>query len=133
MEHNVKCIWKGEQNFEADLNERFMLNISGEGNGFRPKKLMLAGLLGCTGIDVASLLKKMRAEPEKFEMEVNASLTEEHPKVYDKVHVTYKFYGANLDHDKIEKAVEMSSEKYCGVSAMFRKFAEYSHEIQYHN
>ena len=113
--------------FDIDAAEA----VGGTNKGLRPKALMLTSLAGCSGIDVASLLKKMRAEVEGMEIDVSAKLTEEHPKYYNKVYVTYRFYGKDFKKDKIEKAVNLSIEKYCGVMEMFRKFAEIHTEILY--
>ena len=132
MDHIVNAEWTGGMNFEANFGDKNKpLHMSGEEIGYGPKKLMLSAVIGCTGLDVASLLKKMRAEPDSFKMEVKANLTDEHPKIYDKVHLTYKFSGSDLKKDKIEKAVGLSIDTYCGVSAMFEKFADFTHEIQY--
>ncbi|MDZ7612597.1 MAG: OsmC family protein [Flavobacteriaceae bacterium] len=103
----------------------------GSGQGLRPKALMLTALAGCTGLDVVSLFKKMRIEVEGIEIDVQADLTEEHPTYYNKVKVIYKFYGKDFENEKIEKAVKLSQEKYCGVSEMFRRFSELSYEILY--
>ena len=88
-------------------------------------------MAGCTAMDVASLLKKMRAEVDDFKIEVEANLTDEHPKYYDKVHVIYRFYGSNFKKDKIEKSVNLSVDRYCGVMEMFRQFSKLTTEIQY--
>ncbi len=82
-------------------------------------------------MDVVSLLKKMRAEVDKFEIDVTGELTDVHPKYYHKVHVEYRFYGKDFKKDKIEKSVNLSQDRYCGVSEMFRQFAELTHEIKY--
>ena len=103
----------------------------GSGQGLRPKALMLTALAGCTGLDVTSLFKKMRIEVEGIEIDVQAELTEEQPTYYNKVNVIYKFYGKAFEKEKIEKAVKLSQDKYCGVSEMFRKFSELSYEIKY--
>ncbi|MFM7894374.1 MAG: OsmC family protein, partial [Flavobacterium sp.] len=105
----------------------------GEGKGLRPKALMLSALAGCTGLDVASLMEKMKLEVTDFKIETSGELTEEHPKTYHKVKVDYHFYGNNLDEKKLEKAVNLSVEKYCGVMEMFRQFAKVEIEIFYHN
>ena len=105
--------------------------VGGQGKGLRPKAMMLTSLAGCTAMDVASLLKKMRAEVANFKIEVEANLTDEHPKTYDKVHVIYKFFGSDFKKDKIEKSVNLSVERYCGVFEMFRQFSDISHEIVY--
>lgn len=103
----------------------------GSGQGLRPKALMLTALAGCTGLDVTSLFKKMRIVVEGIEIDVQAELTEVQPTYYDKVKVIYKFYGKDFEKEKIEKAVKLSQDKYCGVSEMFRKFSELSYEILY--
>lgn len=105
----------------------------GEGKGFRPKALMLSGLAGCSGLDVASLIKKMKLDVETFRIETIANLTDEHPKYYDKVVVEYHFHGSNLNEDKLRKAVDLSVEKYCGVMEMFRRFAEMETKIVFHH
>jgi putative redox protein len=94
--------------------------------------LMLSSLAGCTGLDVVSLLVKMRAEVEDFKMVVTGELTDEHPKIYHKVHIEYHFYGSDLKEDKITKAVNLSVERYCGVMEMFRQFATVTTEVQLH-
>jgi putative redox protein len=132
----VKTTWKGKMQFES-TNEGGNLNIDaneevgGEGKGYRPKSLMLTALAGCSGLDIVSLLKKMRAEVKDFNIDVEGELTEEHPKYYHKVKMTFKFYGKDFKKDKIEKAVKLSEERYCGVMAMFKKFAEVKTAIQY--
>ncbi len=136
MINKVQTTWKGNMQFEStnpggnlmiDANEE----VGGQDNGHRPKALMLSSLAGCSGLDVASLLKKMRAEVDEFTIDVEANLTDEHPKFYDKVKVIYNFYGSEFKKDKIEKSVKLSVERYCGVMEMFRKFAKVTIEIQY--
>jgi putative redox protein len=104
-------------------------DVGGTEKGPRPKPLTLAALGGCTGMDVVSILEKMRVPLESFVMKIEAEQTEEHPKVYNKIHIIYTFKGKDLPLDKLEKAVNLSQEKYCGVSAMLRKTAEVTYEI----
>lgn len=82
-------------------------------------------------MDVVSLLAKMRVNFDAFDIDVSGELTEEHPKYYHKIHVIYRFRGEQIDRGKVEKAVALSQEKYCGVSAMLRKAADLSYEIVY--
>jgi len=103
--------------------------VGGENKGPQPKPFMLAALGGCTAMDVISILKKMRVDLDNFEVRVEGDLTEEHPKHYDKMKVIYEFTGKNLPKAKIEKAVNLSEERYCGVSASYRKAMELSSEI----
>lgn len=134
MSNKVDVTWTGDMSFEADVNG-FKLaldadeKVGGQNKGPRPKPLTLASLGGCTGMDVISILKKMRVEPSWFNVEVDGELTEEHPKYYHKIHLTYSFKGANLDREKLEKAVNLSQERYCGVSELLRKGAAITSEI----
>lgn len=126
--------WKGEMSFEAEVNgHNFMIDadeaVGGKDRGPRPKPLMLSALAGCTAMDVISILKKMRVTPDEFNVDVEANNTEEHPKHYDAFTIYYKFKGKDLPKDKIEKAVSLSQERYCGVSYMLAKAAEIKHEI----
>jgi putative redox protein len=136
MINTITTTWKGNMQFES-TNEggNLMIDankeVGGEGKGYRPKALMLSALAGCSGLDVVSLLKKMRAEVDQFVIDIEANLTDEHPKYYDKVTMIFKFYGENLKKDKIEKSVKLSKERYCGVMEMFRQFADVKVEIQY--
>jgi len=85
--------------------------------------LMLSSLAGCSGLDVVSLAKKMKLDLDGFRIETKATLTDEHPRTYDRVWVSYHFEGPNLNEDKLKRCVELSVEKYCGVMEMFRQFA----------
>ncbi len=99
-------------------------SVGGDDSGARPKKLLLAGLAGCTGMDVVSILDKMKVSFDSFEIITDAVQTEDHPKVYEKITVTYVFSGKDLPEDKLRRAIELSQDKYCGVSAMLRKSSE---------
>ncbi len=121
--------------FESEINgHKIKLDASpevgGENKGVRPKPLMLLSLAGCTAMDVISMLKKMRVEPDDFNVTVEADMTEEHPKHYNKMHVIYTFKGKDIPKEKVEKAVGLSEEKYCGVSAVYRKAMEVTSEIR---
>lgn len=134
MSHKVECTWIENMVFDANLDGHHVImdaspEVGGENKGARPKPLLLASLAGCTGIDVVSILKKMRIELEGFRMEIDATLTEEDPKIYDKIMLTYYFKGRNLPLDKLEKAVHLSEEKYCGVSAMLKKAGLIEYQI----
>ncbi len=136
MTQTIKTQWEGNMLFNADtLGGNFKIDAAeesgGQGLGLRPKALMLSSLAGCTGMDIVSLLKKMRAEVDDLEINVSGELTDEHPKFYNKVSLEYIFYGTDLKKDKIEKAIELSAEKYCGVMEMFRQFAEINTVIKY--
>lgn len=122
--------------FDTEVNgHHFMMDSSltndGEDTGPRPKPLMLAALAGCTGMDVVSLLKKMRQDIEFFNVKVEGDTDDQHPNPFVKMHIIYEFRGKDLDIEKIEKAISLSMERYCGVSAVYRKAqVELSHEIR---
>ncbi len=103
----------------------------GNNTGPRPKGLMLVSLAGCTGVDVVMILNKMRVEFSEFSIDVDAELTETEPKVYLSVKLIYKIKVTKEDEPKVEKAVDLSQNKYCGVSAMFRSFAKLETEISF--
>lgn len=134
MKTKTDVKWTGGMSFEATLGEHKIIidadeKVGGENKGAKPKPLMLVALAGCTGMDVVSILKKMKVELEGFNVDVEANLTEEHPKYFDKFFIHYTFKGKNLAIAKLEKAVNLSQEKYCGVSEMYRQFAKIEHKI----
>ena len=105
-------------------------SVGGEDYGPRPKPLMLSSLAGCTGMDVASILGKMQVPYDSFKLEIEGDLAEEHPKTYTAVRVRYIFTGDELDRGKIEKAINLSLDRYCGVAATLQKAgAEVNYEI----
>lgn len=135
MKHNLVAEWKGNMAFETEVSGHKLImdapqEVGGEDLGPRPKILMLSALAGCTGMDVVSILKKMRVELDDLKIKVEGSLTDEHPKQYNKIHVIYEFKGKNLPLAKLEKAVKLSEESYCGVGAVYRKVMEYSSEVK---
>lgn len=99
--------------------------------GPSPKKLMLASLAGCSGIDVVSILNKMKVHFSDFDIQITGILSEEHPVIYKEVSMIYSIKIASTEHSKMEKAVHLSQEKYCGVSAMFRSFAKVTWSINF--
>ena len=133
---SVKVVGKsiGNLAFEYELNGHRIITDStvengGDNQGPGPKSLLLVGLIGCTGIDIASILKKMRVEYDDLTIEVETQQTDEHPKVYKDIHMIYRFKGKDLPLDNINKAVNLSMEKYCGVSAMLSKATPITYEI----
>lgn len=131
----VKVNWLENMAFEAEVNgHKIILDaaeaVGGENRGPRPKPFMLTALAGCTGMDVVSILKKMRVEIEDFNVIVEGDLTEEHPKQFYKMNVIYEFTGKDLPLEKLQKAVSLSEERYCGVSAMYKKAIELTSEIR---
>ncbi|UII81715.1 OsmC family protein [Flagellimonas sp. CMM7] len=139
MTNHITTKWLGEMAFESNNPSGLNLKIDagpedgGKGEGLRPKALMLSSVAGCSGLDVASLIKKMKLEVDDFQIDTIANLTDEHPKYYDTVAIEYHFHGSNLNEAKLQKAVDLSVEKYCGVMEMFRRFAELEIKTVFHH
>jgi putative redox protein len=135
MTHEVSCKRVTRLAFNAHIDSHLVRMDSdrqygGLDEGPQPKPLLLAALAGCTGMDVVSLLQKMQVPFEDIDLIVTGELTDEHPRYYRSIHVVYELYGRDLDQEKIEKAVRLSQEKYCGVSYMLRQAAELTWEIR---
>ena len=131
----VKVKWLENMAFSAEVNGHEIIldaaeKVGGENRGPRPKPLMLTALAGCTGMDVVSIVKKMRVELDDFNVIVEGDLTEEHPKQFTQMHVIYEFTGKNLPVEKLQKAVNLSEDRYCGVSATYRKAIGLTSEIK---
>ena len=124
--NHITTKWLGGMAFESNntSGNSFKIEDADESDGLRPKSLMLSALAGCSGLDVVSLIKKMKLEVATFKIDTIANMTEEHPKHYDAVLVEYHFYGSNLNEKKLQRAVDLSVAKYCGVFEMFRQFAK---------
>lgn len=135
MKHVIDLAWKQNLAFECEMDgHRFIVDASKEGGGDdlgpRPKKLMLTALAGCTGVDVIMILKKMRIDPEAFNVIVEGEVTQEHPMRYHQMKIIYHFKGKGLPIDQLEKAVRLSEEKYCGVMAAYRPAMNITMEIK---
>jgi len=106
--------------------------VGGKNRGPTPKPLLLVSLAGCTGMDVISILNKMQQPYSYFDVKVEGELTEEHPKQYHSIKLIYEFKkDDDLDEEKVKKAVELSQNRYCGVSALLSKGADLDYEIRY--
>ena len=113
--------WKKGHQFTSYLENNSIELDGDKKNGFGPKALLLSGLAGCSGIDVVDVLEKMRVQFSDFEMDVQAEQTEDHPKVFKDILITYHMKTDKANEDKVKKAIELSLDKYCGVSAMLKK------------
>jgi putative redox protein len=104
--------------------------FGGSDAGIRPKELLLLALAGCTGSDVASILAKMREPITRFEVHINAEMADEHPKVYTDIEIIFKVWGEGIKTENLEKAINLSSTKYCAVSAMLRPSVKISERYE---
>ncbi len=134
MKTKIDLNWIENMSFESEIaGHKIKVDASiehgGNNTGPTPKPLMLVALAGCTGMDVVSILKKMRVEYDGLTISVEANMREEHPKFYDEMKIIYHFTGKNLPKEKIERAVQLSDEQYCGVSALYKMAIPLSSEI----
>jgi putative redox protein len=137
MNHEITFEYTDGMAFKGEVNGHEIVidadaGFGGNDQGPRPKPLILVSLIGCTSMDVVSLLKKMRVDFTDLKVSADGELTEEHPKYYHKIKLTYDIWGKDLDRAKVEKSVKYSQEKYCGVTAMLEKSSKISYEIIYH-
>jgi putative redox protein len=135
MEQIVNVTWEKNMKFKTQLDGHEIVVDAADSNGGnnegpRPKKLMMVALGGCTGMDVVSILKKMHIEVSYFNLQIVGNLNDEHPKKFLDMKVIYEFKGNNLEYDKLEKAVNLSIDKYCGVNANYRDAMKMSYEIK---
>lgn len=131
----VKTKWIGNMAFEGDVEGHKIIvdampQAGGENRGARPKPVMMLSLAGCTGMDVISISKKMRLEIEALDIIVSGELSEDYPKRYTSMHVIYEIKGKNLPMDKLQKIIELSEQKYCGVRAVYEKAIAMTSEIR---
>ena len=134
--NNITSVFQGGMAFATQVNDHNITidlkEASGGNNlGTSPKILMLVSLAGCTGVDVVGILNKMKVNFSHLSINVDAHLTEDHPKIYDEVTVTYSIKVEKADEPKVKRAVDLSQDTYCGVSEMFRAFAKLSSKIIY--
>lgn len=122
--------------FEAKNENNKLINIDasptigGNDNGFRPMELLLAGLGGCSGIDVLHILKKQKIELETFSIKIEASRKDEQPAIFEEIKVLFEVKG-NIDETKLKRAIDLSMEKYCSVTKILEKSAtiKYSYKL----
>jgi putative redox protein len=119
---------------KADSNHWVVMDgpeaVGGSNAGARPKELLLMALGGCTGSDVAAILKKKRVPLERFEIRLTARTQEEHPQVFTAIHIEYVFFGEHIPVADVERAIELSTTKFCAVSAMLKASVELTHSYK---
>jgi putative redox protein len=104
--------------------------VGGNEAAATPMELVLQALMGCTAMDVLSILKKMKVEPADFQVDETHERSEEHPKVYMRIHMIYRFKGDEIDPEKVKRAVMLSKERYCSVSAMLTSSVDITYHIE---
>ncbi|WP_084282942.1 OsmC family protein [Polynucleobacter kasalickyi] len=133
-----KVSWMGVEgmSFSAEVGSGHLVNMDGapEAGGRnlapRPMELLLAGAGGCTAFDVVMILKKARQDIRGCEVKLSATRAEEDPKVFTSIHMTFVVTGKNLDLNRVQKAVDLSHDKYCSATIMLEKTAAITHSIE---
>lgn len=137
--NHVTTRWQGNMAFESNnpSGRTFTIDASpdegGKGEGMRPKALMLSSLAGCSGLDVAIILRKMKLKVGGFYIDITAKLSNTQPQTYEHVQMEFHFNGDSLHEGKLKRAVDLSVNKYCGVMKMFRTFAEVEVSSHFHH
>ncbi|MEL7122450.1 MAG: OsmC family protein [Bacteroidota bacterium] len=123
MSYQVSTKWVEGENFDSYIDNHVVkIDTSKERTyGPGPKKLLLTSITGCSATDVVNILQKMRVPFEGLEVEGSAELTDGVPQVFKNIHMNFKIYGKDIKPEKVEKAIKMSIEQYCGVSFMLSK------------
>jgi len=123
----AKVVWKNAMSFEGTADSGFKValgttpDVGGDNDGFRPMEMLAIGLAGCTAMDVISILTKKRQKVKGFEVRVIAQRQDEHPKVFSHLTLEYIISGDELSREAVERAVQLSAEKYCPAQAMFKQ------------
>ena len=126
---DAKVIWKERMSFSGSAESGFTIplgtspDLGGDNDGFRPMELLAIGLAGCTAMDVISILQKKKQAVTAFEVRVHADQAEEHPHVFTKIVIEYVVRGHAVEQAAVERAVQLSADKYCPAQAMFSKAA----------
>lgn len=132
----VTVKWKGNMKFVGvdEAGRQVAMDASqiygGMNQGVRPMELLLMALGGCSGIELAHILKKMRVQFDSLIIEVEGERAEDHPKVFKTIRIVYKFTGPDLPPEKVYHALKLADEKYCSVSNMVAKAAAISYAFE---
>ena len=134
--HEIETQWMGKMQFNALVNGHTIImdapeRVGGEDNGSIPKPFVLTALSGCTGMDIVSILRKANKELTDFSIKVTGELSKQVPIEYVSMHVLYEFQGEASRRDDALEAVNLSQEKYCGVSHMLKKALPITWEVNY--
>lgn len=134
--HEIETQWMGKMQFNALIEGHTVImdapeKVGGEDNGPIPKPFILSALSGCTGMDIAAILRKGNQLPTDFNIKVTGELSKTTPIQYIAIHLIYEFIGNEEFKDAALNAVNLSQEKYCGVSDMLKKALPVTWEISY--
>ena len=132
MQHITNSVHVDQMAFNAEIDGHTLRFDGASGNtGPRPKAIMLNSLAICSGFDIVTILEKMKLEYSDLSIQTTGDLSESQPSVYTKIHMEFKVKIAPENHAKFERAVQLSTEKYCGVYAMLIKVCPITQGITY--
>ena len=132
---DAKVTWNGEMSFTGTATSGFTIPVGTRNEdgsyttGTSPLELLAIGLVGCTGMDVISILEKKRQAVTGFEVKAHIERATEHPRIFSHVMVEYVVTGKKIDPEAVERAVELSVTKYCSAQAMLSKAVPIEHKI----
>ena len=136
MKQEATVRWAGKMTFigKAGTNHLVPMDTSpefdGDSSATKPLELLLIALGGCTGMDIVPLFKKMRQDVTAVELNITAERSEEHPRVYTRIDLEYVVTGKALEEEKVKRAIELSQEKYCSVSAILKKSCPVNYAVR---
>ncbi len=104
--------------------------FGGSKAGSSPKELLMLALGGCTSMDVIPILTKKKVPFKDFEVHIRGEVRDEHPQIFTNLHIEYVVYGNNINPEDIERAIELSTTKYCAVSAMLKPTVNITHSFR---
>ncbi|AET68760.1 putative redox protein, regulator of disulfide bond formation [Desulfosporosinus orientis DSM 765] len=122
--------FQGEGSSKVLINIDASVTAGGTGHGVSPMELLLMSIAGCSGMDIVTILEKMDVKFRRFETTVEGERASDHPRVFRDIEIVYKFWGEGLTKEKIERAVQLSIEKYCSVANMIDKAADLTYRIE---
>lgn len=132
---DAKVTWKGQMRFEGLTDSGFQIPLDagpesgGESSAPRPMELLAISLAGCTGMDVISILRKKRQEVTDFEVRLRGERSSQHPTVFTHIVLEYVVTGRHIDPTAVERAIQLSSEKYCPVQALLHDSVSIEHHM----
>ncbi|MCK5634806.1 MAG: OsmC family protein [Anaerolineales bacterium] len=124
---DAKVTWSKRLSFTGEAGTGFSVplgaktNVGGDNDGFRPMELIAIGLAGCTAMDVMSILQKKRQDVTAFEVQLRSERAPDHPRVFTQMEIEYLISGHDVDETAVQRAIELSENKYCPAQAMFNQ------------
>jgi len=124
---DAKVTWSKRLSFIGEADTGFSVplganpQVGGDNDGFRPMELIAIGIAGCTGMDVISILQKKRQNVTAFEVQLRSQQAQDHPHVFTQIEIEYLISGHDVDETAVQRAIELSENKYCPAQAMFNK------------